>query len=96
MGNTFEDHRRMYPLHYPIIIHTKNKQLKLIIPLNYTVSQLIFLARKKIDCKDANKALFLISEHGVMYKGSSIIETLSNDFENKPITLHMREENTFG
>ena len=97
----YERMRRRYPDRYPIILSPNNltdqhKIHKLLVPDNFTVSQLIYIFRKRLD-QSPDKALFLFSG-GKLLVSSSTIEYLVENTKRPEGFLHITyaDENVFG
>ena len=97
----YERIRRRYPDRYPIILSPNNltdqhKIHKLLVPDSFTVSQLIYVFRKRLD-QSPDKALFLFSGGNILVS-SSTVEHLVENTKRPEGFLHITyaDENVFG
>lgn len=97
-----------YPDHIPIIVISKNKELKLskmkyLLGADLTVAQFQMIIRKKLENKlNSTEALYLLVRHknnGILLQGSIIISDIYNTYTDQDIPMLFIEvckENTFG
>ena len=99
MDATFKRHRDKYPAHYPIFVRMGSlckHDLKLILPMDWTQSQVLYYVRQRCTDLTPSQALYLMTDKGTMYRANQTVRQMSNDFINKPIHMHARREETFG
>jgi GABA(A) receptor-associated protein len=91
-----------YPEKIPVIVNTKNKKLKMdrqkfLIPNDLTVSQFIYVIRKRIELKKESAIFMLVND--MMPASSQTMEQLYNeqmDTNTEMLFVDIAMENTFG
>lgn len=100
--------KHKYPDHMPVIVISKNKELKLskmkyLVGSDLTVAQFQMIIRKKLENKiNSTEALYLLVRHknnGVLLQGNMTISGIYNIYTDDDIPMLFIEvckENTFG
>ena len=94
--------RSKYPEKTPVIVRTKNKKLKLdrqkfLIPNDLTVSQFMYVIRKRVELKKESAIFMLVND--LMPPSSQLMSQLYQDQHDKDTEMLFAEiamENTFG
>lgn len=94
--------RSKYPEKTPVIVRTRNKKLKLerqkfLIPNDLTVSQLMYVIRKRVELKKESAIFMLVND--LMPPSTQLISQLYQDQHDKDTEMLFVEiamENTFG
>lgn len=106
--NEIEIVKHKYPDHIPIIVISKDKNLKLsknkyLVGSNLSISHLQNIIRKKLlHSLNQSEALYLLiknNSNGILLQGNMLISTIYNtyaDSETKMLFIEIYKENTFG
>lgn len=95
--------RKRYPDKVPVVIHMHQSshnvlppldKNKFIIPLTFTVAQLLLTIRKRIDLTP-EKALFIFSDNTIL-PTSTTMQDLLNNTDDEYLEFTITAENTFG
>jgi hypothetical protein len=100
--------KHKYPDHIPIIVISKDKNLKLsknkyLVGFNLSISHFQNIIRKKLlHSLNPSEALYLLiknNTNGILLQGNMLISTIYNlyaDSETKMLFIEIYKENTFG
>jgi hypothetical protein len=106
--NEIEIVKHKYPDHIPIIVISKDKNLKLsknkyLVGSSLSISHLQNIIRKKLlHSLTQSEALYLLiknNSNGILLQGNMLISTIYNtyaDSETKMLFIEIYKENTFG